>query len=171
MLLRTQACDHIEWENRSKSHLFCDLLLTKIKWPKQTAHLCYLINLFVVRFRKCVMLHSFLCPQRIFGSHIVIALSVRPASCPVNITYILYPNLVCGCILGCRSVAYHFGVTVILTLTSNLVFRKTCVRSISLILFEVGIPTFGVWMHLGMAECWGQFSGHCDLYLDIWPSF
>ena len=31
------------------------------------------------------------------------------------------PNLVCGCILGWRSVGYHFRVTV--TLTSDLVFR------------------------------------------------
>ena len=31
------------------------------------------------------------------------------------------PNLVCGCILRWRSVAYHFRVTV--TLTSDLVFR------------------------------------------------
>ena len=33
------------------------------------------------------------------------------------------PNLMCGCILGWRSVAYHFWVTVTLTLTSDLVFR------------------------------------------------
>ena len=33
------------------------------------------------------------------------------------------PNLVCGCILGWRSVAYHFRVTVTLTFTSDLVFR------------------------------------------------
>ena len=32
-------------------------------------------------------------------------------------------NYVCGCILGWRSVAYHFRVTVTLTLTSDLVFR------------------------------------------------
>ena len=32
------------------------------------------------------------------------------------------PNLVCGCILGRRSVTYHFRVTVTLTLTSDLVF-------------------------------------------------
>ena len=32
------------------------------------------------------------------------------------------PNLVCGCILGWRSVAYHFQVTVTSTLTSDLVF-------------------------------------------------
>ena len=31
------------------------------------------------------------------------------------------PNLICGCILGWRSVEYHFRVTV--TLTSDLVFR------------------------------------------------
>ena len=32
------------------------------------------------------------------------------------------PNLMCGCILGWQSVAYHFWITV--TLTSDLVFRK-----------------------------------------------
>ena len=32
------------------------------------------------------------------------------------------PNLVCGYILGWQSVAYHFRVTVTLTLTSDLVF-------------------------------------------------
>ena len=42
---------------------------------------------------------------------------------------------------------YHFRVTVTLTLTSDLVFR--IIMSISLILFEVGIP----------------FLGHCDLDL------
>ena len=55
--------------------------------------------------------------------HIVIALSVRQsvrlASCPVHISYIL---------LGRDS-------------------------------------KFGVWMHLGMAECCVPFSGHCDLDL------
>ena len=33
------------------------------------------------------------------------------------------PNLVCECILGLQSVAYHFRVTVTLTLTSDLVFK------------------------------------------------
>ena len=53
--------------------------------------------------------------------------SVRPSvplSCPVHISSILQvgiPNLVCGYILGWRSVAYLFRVTV--TLTSDLVFR------------------------------------------------
>ena len=57
------------------------------------------------------------------------------------------PNLVCGCILGWQSVAYHFRVTVTLTLTSDLVFMVIkCpsvplrVRCISPIFFEVGIP-------------------------------
>ena len=33
------------------------------------------------------------------------------------------PNLVCGCILGWQRVAYHFGVTVTLTLISDLVSK------------------------------------------------
>ena len=33
------------------------------------------------------------------------------------------PNLVCGYNLGWQTVAYHFWVTVILTLTSDVVFR------------------------------------------------
>ena len=77
----------------------------------------------------------FLCPQRNFGRHIVIALSVRPSVGPSvrpsrfrvwSISPIFFevgiPNLVCGYILGWRSVAYHFRVTVTLTLTSDLVF-------------------------------------------------
>ena len=56
--------------------------------------------------------------------------TVRPSVCPSrfrvwSISPIFFevgiPNLVCGCILGWRSVAYHFWVT--LTLTSDLVFR------------------------------------------------
>ena len=70
----------------------------------------------------------FLCPQRNFGRHIVIALSVRPSRFRVrSISPIFFevgiPNLVCGYILGWRSVAYHFRVTATLTLTSDLVFR------------------------------------------------
>ena len=48
------------------------------------------------------------------------------------------PNLVCGCIFGRQSVAYHFPVTVTLTLTTDLVFR-IIVSGAYLILFEVGI--------------------------------
>ena len=44
-------------------------------------------------------------------------------------------------------------------------FKNYCVQSISLIFFEVGIPNFGVYMHLGMVKCHLPFSGHCDLDL------
>ena len=60
---------------------------------------------------------------------IVIIMSVCP-SVPLRVRCISpiffevgIPNLMCGCILGCRSVAYHFRVTVTLTLISDLVFR------------------------------------------------
>ena len=54
--------------------------------------------------------------------------SVRPSRFRVRsispiIFEVVIPNLVCGYILGWRSVAYHFRVTVTLTLTSDLVFR------------------------------------------------
>ena len=54
--------------------------------------------------------------------------SVRPSRFRVgSISPIFFEvgilNLVCGYILGWRSVAYHVRVTVTLTLTSDLVFR------------------------------------------------
>ena len=49
------------------------------------------------------------------------------------------PNLVCGCILGWRSVRYHFWFTVTLTLTSDLVFKIIMSGAYLLLLFEVGI--------------------------------
>ena len=70
-----------------------------------------------------------LCPQRNFGRHIVIALSVRQSvplrvRCKSPIFFeVGIPNLVCRYILGWRSVAYHFQVTVTLTLTSDLVLN------------------------------------------------
>ena len=71
---------------------------------------------------------SFYAPQRNVGRHIVIALSVRP-SVPLRVRCISpiffevgIPNLMCGCILGWQSVAYHFRVTVTLTLTCDLPF-------------------------------------------------
>ena len=51
-------------------------------------------------------------------------------TCPEHIS-----NLLCGCILGWGSVAYHNLVTV--NLTSDLVSRNWC---ISPIFFEIGIP-------------------------------
>ena len=44
---------------------------------------------FELNIEKKNMTEIFLCPQRNFGRHIVIALSVRPASCLVHISYIL----------------------------------------------------------------------------------
>ena len=85
------------------------------------------------------------------------------------------PNLVCGCILGWQSVAYHFWVFLTLTFTSELVFivitvsvcpsvrPASCTVHISYILGRN--YKFDVWMHLGMAECRISFSGHCDLDL------
>ena len=91
-----------------------------------------------------IIVIMFLCPQRNFGRHIVIALSVRPSvrqSVSPSVRPSVRPsrfrvrsispiffevgisNLVCGYILGWRSVAYHFRVTATLTLTSDLVFR------------------------------------------------
>ena len=45
-------------------------------------------------------------------------------------------NLVCGCILGCRSVAYHNWVTVTLNLTSDLVSRN-CIESGAYLLYSL----------------------------------
>ena len=55
------------------------------------------------------------------------------------------PNLVCECILGWWSVLYHLQVTV--TLTSGLVFRKSCPEHISYII-KGRNPKFGGWMQL-----------------------
>ena len=72
-----------------------------------------------------------LCSQTYFGRHIYlshcppVSLSVRRASCPVLISYIIWGRN----------------------------------------------PKFSVWMHLGMAECRVPWKGHCDLDLDLWPSF
>ena len=67
-----------------------------------------------------------------YSNHIIrpyIRPSVRPSillhvQCISPILFeVGIPNLICGCILGWQSVAYHFQVTVTLTLTSDLVFR------------------------------------------------
>ena len=62
------------------------------------------------------------------------------------------PNLMCGCILGWRSVAYHFRVTVTLTLTSDLVFRIIVSGAYLLYIWGRNFK-FGVWMHLEMRKC------------------
>ena len=78
------------------------------------------------------------------------------------------PNLVCKCILGCLSVTNHFWVTV--TLTSDLVIKNYCVLSISLILFDVGIPIWGgdsSWVG-GVVH---TMLSHFDHDIDFWPHF
>ena len=62
-------------------------------------------------------------------------------------------------------VLYHNWVSVTLNLTSDLVSRNSLsLVHISYILRERN-SKFGVYMHLGMAECHKPFSGHCDLDL------
>ena len=84
-------------------------------------------------------------PQKVLLGHIVIALSIHPsfALCIRCVSPIYLevgiPDLVCEYILELGSVAYHFQVTVALTLSSDLVFR-IIVTGAYLILFEVGIP-------------------------------
>ena len=76
----------------------------------------------------------------------------------ISPTFILvgFQILMCGCILGWWSVAYHFGVAVTLTLTIDLTPT----------LFVGGLKKIGMRMHLGMAMCRVQYWGHCDL-LDL----
>ena len=79
------------------------------------------------------------------GRHIVITLSVCP-ECPFTTCLehipiffeVRIPNLMCGCIVGLQSVAYRFGVSVTLTLTS--VLENSCPEHISnVICQECGI--------------------------------
>ena len=69
------------------------------------------------------------------------------------------------CILGWRSVSYHFWATVImLAFTSDHVSR-IIMPGAYLLYYMRRNPKFGVWMHLGMTKCCIPFSGHCNLYL------
>ena len=63
-----------------------------------------------------------------FSDHCDLDLDLSPSFknyCVQSISLIFFevgiPNLVCACIMGWRSVTYHFQVT--MTLTSDLVFR------------------------------------------------
>ena len=51
-----------------------------------------------------------------------------------------------------------------MTLTSDLVLRIIASRAF-LLYFLSEDSKFGVWMHLGIAECHVPFLGHCDLDL------
>ena len=64
--------------------------------------------------------------------------------------------------LGMTGVTCHFWVTV--TLTSDPVLR--IIVSGAYLLYSLSRDSkFGMWMHLGIAECHEPFSGHCDLDL------
>ena len=83
---------------------------------------------------SCFFFSIFMPPKEIWEAYSNLTVrpsvrqSVRPSRFRVrSISPIFFevgiPNLVCGYILGWRSVAYFFRVTVTLTLTSDLVFR------------------------------------------------
>ena len=48
-----------------------------------------------------------------------------------------------------------------MTLTSDLILRIIVSRAY--LLYSLRNSKFGVWMHLGIAECHVPFLGHCDL--------
>ena len=60
--------------------------------------------------------------------------------------------------MGCWSVMYYLRVTVIFTLTSDLVFRINVSGAYLLYYFKL---KFGVWTHLEMLKCHVLFMGHC----------
>ena len=87
---------------------------------------CTIGNILPDGLIKILLNRAFLCPQRNVERHIVTALSicqsVRPASCPVHISYILLGrNPIFGVwMAACR---VPFRVTETLSLTSDLVLR------------------------------------------------
>ena len=124
---------------RTQQYHYIGNCLSPILWGSDNLFLSAMMFTILLTFNCSFFKCLFLCPQRNFGRHIVIALSVRPSVrqsvrpsvCPSrfrvrSISPIFFelgiPNLVCLYILGWRSVAYHFRVTVTLTLTSDLVF-------------------------------------------------
>ena len=103
-----------------------------------------------MHYNKCSKIFNFLCPQRNFGRHIVIALSVRPALCLVHISYILWGrNSKFGVcmhlgVAECRvPFLGHCDLDLWLSFYSNHNVRPSIplrVRCTSPIFFEVGIP-------------------------------
>ena len=127
----------MHWRNfkqiiREKKEWKLGNLFTMIVWRILCDHcVClYDVHLYIRRMltnREMVNFQKwdFLCPQRNLGRHLVIKLSarpsVRPASCPVYISYIMWGRnpKISMWMAKCR--AYHCRVAVILT--SGLVFR------------------------------------------------
>ena len=59
----------------------------------------------------------------LYSNHTVRPSVPLPVQCISPIFFeVGIPNLVCGCILGRRSVVYYFQVTVTLTLTTDLIY-------------------------------------------------
>ena len=81
-----------------------------------------------------------------------------------NISLILFevgiPNLVCACILGWQSVAYHTWVTV--DLTSDLVSRIAIDSGAYPIFFEIGIPIWCIY------ASWDGWVSH-TIFGSLWP--
>ena len=122
---------------------------------------------------------DFFMPQRNFGRHIVIPQSIRPASCLVYISYILWGRdfkfgvwMHLG-MAKCRvPFSGHCDLDLWLSFYSNkMSVRPTsCPVHISYTLWGRN-SKFDTWMHLRMAECRVPILGHCDLDLDLLPSF
>ena len=72
-------------------------------------------------------------------------------------------NLVCGCILGWRSVAYHNWVTVTLNLTSDLVSRN-CIESDAYLLYYLR-KEFQIWC---VNASWNDGVSH-TIFGSMWP--
>ena len=90
-------------------------------------------------------------------------------SCIESSAYLLFfeiriLNSMCKCVLGWRHIPFFGNCDLDLWPS----FKNYYVRSISLILYEIGIPNL-MWMHLGMMECHVPFMGHYDV--DLWPRF
>ena len=81
----------------------------------------------------------------------------------------IYINLQYG-IMGIYMVTFlcpqrNFGRQIVITLSIRQSIHPSRFVSGAYPLYRN--PKFGVWMHLGMAECRVPFSGHCDLDLDL----
>ena len=115
-------CTHILVVTLLRSNTYLDAIIT-LKIGNRLA-----ITKIVKKIIHLLMLFHFKSPKELWEAYS--NRTVRPSVCPSrfrvrSISPIFFEvgilNLVCGYILGWRSVAYHFRVTV--TLTSHLVLR------------------------------------------------
>ena len=119
-------------------------------------------------------------PPKELSSNCTVRPSVRPASCPVHISYILWGrNSKFGVWMHlgmgeCRiPFSDYCDLDLWLSYYSNHNVRPSvrpasCPVHISYILWGRN-SKFDVWMHLGMGECRIPFSDYCDL--DLWLSY